>query len=141
MAKDLKILTSKNNLLIPSMGSPTSYAEGSMSLIQRIIKCLFTDPETNLFDDFGVGIQNVLPKIYNESELDSTKMSVTQSLLSLEKQIKQDDTLDTSDDQTNKLSSAFLKSLSFDAIYSEWVLEITVRNMANQSITFKVGAK
>lgn len=141
MPKDLKILALTNTILVPKFDKTTSFTTETAALVQRIVKCLFTEPGSDIqFPEFGVGLQKVLPATYDTKEFDKTKMSVTECILRCEKQIKEDDTSST-DSPKSKLSSLQLQSLSYSKESLQWVVELVMRNGYNQAFVFKTGTQ
>ena len=138
--KDFQILTFENNILIPKILQTTTPVSGTASLVQRIIKCLFTVPGSDILNpEYGVGLQYVLPNSFDSKNLSSAKMSATEAIIRGEKQIKEDDSIINSP-PSERLASMHLKELSYDASLSQWLVDITIKTAANTIFTFRTGA-
>jgi hypothetical protein len=141
MAKDLKVLVADNNILVPKLEKSTSYISGSASLVQRIVKCLLTIPGSDLlYPEFGVGLQSVLPRVYDSRDVDKHKMTATEAVLRAEKQLKEDDAA-SNDKPDARLRSLFVKDVSYSMAASQWIVELSVRTMSNQVFNFQVAPK
>ena len=131
---DIDILTLQNNVLIPSFSRTTKSVDARDLLIQRVVKCLLTVKGSDRFSmNFGIGLQNVLPKVYSPSLLDKAKVDITSALVSAEKQIKEED----HGPPEGRLQSLNLKNLTFDK--TQWVVDIAIRDMTNTIFSVNVG--
>ena len=141
MPKDIKILDLKNGILVPGLSRTTTFLSGPASLVQRVVKCLFTIQGSDIMNpEFGVGLQSVLPKNYNPNDFGKVKLSVTEAIIRAEKMLKEDDAL-VSAPPEERLQSLSFKDIVFNANESEWVVDMSVRTVANTLYSFKVGSK
>lgn len=139
--KDLQVLSPFNNVLIPRIENGTRVAEGLTNLVQRVVKCLLAKSGSDIFNpEFGIGIHELLPKYYDETELDKTKTIVNQAIISLEKMIKEDDATVASLQLDERLSTLNLRSLSFDAAESSWVIDLSLETFGGTTVNFGVKA-
>lgn len=124
---DLRILTFENGILKPKIADTTVFLSGTPALVQRVVKTLLTIPGSDVFDpDFGVGLQEVLPKLYNPKLLEKHKMDATGAIINCEKMIKEEDSLVTSP-LAERLDQLYLRDLRYDASKTQWVVDISLR--------------
>jgi phage baseplate assembly protein W len=137
---DIRMLTFENNILVPKVADTTVFLSGTPALVQRVIKCLLTVPGSDRFDpEFGVGVQNVLPKTYNEKLLSKNKMDVTGTIINAEKQIKEEDA-QVKSPPSERLDQLYLRELRYDISKTQWVVDISLRAKDNTVANVSLGA-
>ena len=139
--RDMQILSLQNRILVPDVAKSTQTIEGQAELIQRVVKVLLTIPGSDIFDpDYGVGIQAMLPKLYDDRDLEKTKMTATEAILKAEKALKQEDAVASGLKPSEMLSSLHLRDLSYDVNNTQWVVDIVMKTMDGNLLSIGVGA-
>ena len=138
--KDIQVLSLNNNVLIPKIDRSSKAIDGFANLVQRIVKCLLARQGSDIFNpEFGVGLGDVLPKLYDESKLESVKTMVNQSILTVERLIKEDDKIEGLRPE-EQLATLNLRNLSFDVNQTAWVVDLNLVTVSGASFNFGVKA-
>jgi hypothetical protein len=87
--------------------------------------------------DLGVGIGRVLPSVFDDRELEASKLAVTEALVLCEGQIKADDALLESLPE-ERLENLFLRDLRFES--GQWVIDVSLRTMAHTGANISLAS-
>ena len=125
---DLKFIETDGLRLGGGIWPQTDSAAGQYSLIQRIVKCMLTEPGQDIFDpEYGGGLRSSIKGIPGQ-EIERARTAVATVL----SRVLVCTRLPT-DDPTEQLIDLRLRSLVFDETVLQWVAEVDVVTAANQT--------
>jgi len=123
MAYDLKILESVNGLLSGTTWPNPDFVEGTYALVQRIHKCLLTNPGEDQFDPgYGSGLRRDIQGIAGQ-EIEKAKSVVIAAL----QKVKGDLNDPTLKDPAERLLDLRLTSLDYDQLSTGWNVHVEVQ--------------
>ena len=122
MAYDLKFLESVNGLLSGTTWPNPDFVEGTYALIQRIHKCLLTNPGEDQFDPgYGSGLRRDILGIAGQ-QLERARSVVIASL----QKVKGDLTDPTLIDPAERLVDLQLTKMEYDPLMTAWHIHVDV---------------
>lgn len=126
MANDLKVVESVNGMLSGQTWPYPDFVDGTYSLVQKIYKCLLSNPGDDIFDpSYGSGLRrNILGISGQETE------KASQVFSDAFKRVVDNLADPAITDPTQRLVSLQMTSLEFDAEHTTWIVEVNVRTDA-----------
>ena len=134
---DIQILKLSDTKLIPGFDTFAVYS-GINALTQRIVKLLLTTKGSDYFTPLsGTNILN-LYSVYNSNSIDQIKTILSEAITSLANDIIAEQTQDIADgkiyEKQDLLTSIIINSVEYDTTYSGWILNLTIKNQANDTV-------
>ena len=129
MALDLRILLvdPKTRSLVPAIWPAPDYADGTYSLVQRIVKCLATAPGENEQDpEYGANLRGEVRHLAGQ-QLEEARTAVGAAL----RKCVDDLSVDPSTDPEQRLRDLRLASLTYSLHAQEWQAAVEVETDAN----------
>jgi len=119
-----------------TMAAPLSYITGKDGLSQRIIKLMFTQLRSDMYDlDSGTAFYDVM-KVYKRDELEAVRATFPVILQALEEQVKKNQIEELVNgkilNDNEILDSLELKSYTWDDIFGGWILVIAVNTKSGE---------
>lgn len=120
MALDLKYIESVNGVLSGSTWPRPDYTEGLYSLVQKIVKCLLTNPGDDAFDpNFGSGLRKQIIGLTGQ-DTDRAKQVLSGAL-----QKVKTDLIDPSVvDPAEQIVDLQVRSMQYDPVGTSWNAEV-----------------
>jgi len=127
MANDLKFIESQNGLLSGSTWPNPDFVDGTYALVQRITKCLLTNPGEDVFDPgYGSGLRNDIRGIAGQ-EIEKASQVVMGAL----KRVVENLSNPNLEDPAERLTGLQLLKLEYDPIQTAWSLDVEVSTEAS----------
>jgi hypothetical protein len=129
MPQDLKVIDFIDDKVVPRTWPRAAYVGGIYNLVQRVYKCMLTEPGDDEDDPtFGGGIRSALQAIPGQ-QVDKARLAASAML----KKVKSDLLVNYSEDPEERLVDLQLSDIKFDYETTGWRLAVTVVTVASQA--------